>query len=124
MKNTVAAMFLLIAVSCSAPTKMGIRGAEGVVGGIASNASITQPLSVLSWTAGICLLAGVALLVITSGRKGKWALIAGGGMILLNYAVAKYDAYLFYPLVGFTFLISSAYTYRLIKQILMEKKKK
>ena len=121
MKNTLTAIFLLLAVSCTTTPKMSVSKAGEVVSVVNSQ---TQPLAILSWTAGLCLLAGVALLVITSGRKGKWALFSGGGMILLNYAVAKYDAFLFYPLVGFTFLISSAYSYRLIRQILLEKKNK
>jgi len=38
--------------------------------------------------------------------------------------VAKYDDYLFYPLVVCTALISGAWTYKIIKQILLEKKSK
>lgn len=120
MRTTVATLILLVMVSCTTTPSFKYSNTEGVIQAVNSQ---SQPLAVLSWTAGLCLLAGVGLLVITSGKKGKWALIAGGGMILLNYAVAKYDAYLFYPLVGLTFLISAAYTYRIMKQILLEKGK-
>ena len=43
-------------------------------------------------------------------------------MVILNYLVAKYDDILFYPLIFCTGLISVAWTYKTIKQILQEKR--
>ena len=83
----------------------------------------SQPLTVLSVTGGLCLVAGMALLVVTSGRKGWYPVVGGIILVILNYMVAKYDDYLFYPLVVCTALISGAWTYKIIKQVLQEKRK-
>mgnify|MGYP003655611324 FL=1 len=85
--------------------------------------SAEQPLTVLSVTGGLCLVAGMALLVVTAGRKGWYPVVGGIILVILNYMVAKYDDYLFYPLVVCTALISGAWTYKIIKQVLQEKRK-
>lgn len=84
----------------------------------------TETLSVLSVTGGLCLVAGMVLLVVTAGRKGWYPVVGGIILVVLNYLVAKYDDFLFYPLVVCTGLISLAWTYKVVKQILLEKKKK
>ncbi len=87
----------------------------------ASDVAKSQPLSVLSVIGGLCLLAGMALLVVTKGARGWYPVIGGLILTVLNYMVAKYDDYLFYPLVIFTGCISAAWTYKVIKQILLER---
>ena len=82
-----------------------------------------ETLTVLSVTGGLCLVAGMVLLVVTSGRKGWYPVIGGLCLVVLNYLVAKYDDYLFYPLVACTGIISAAWTYKVVRQILLEKKK-
>ena len=84
----------------------------------------TEPLTVLSGVGGLCLVAGVVLLVISRGQRGWYPVVAGLLLVILNYMVAKYDDYLFYPLVVFTGMVSAAWTYKIIKQILSEKKTK
>tara|TARA_R100000808_G_C2152093_1_gene161378 strand:- start:2338 stop:2715 length:378 start_codon:yes stop_codon:yes gene_type:complete len=91
---------------------------------ITSASDTSEPLTVLSIAGGLCLVAGMILLVVTSGRKGWYPVIGGIILVILNYMVAKYDDYLFYPLVAFTALISGAWTYKVVKQILLEKKSK
>lgn len=88
----------------------------------ASDVAKSQPLTVLSVIGGLCLLAGMALLVVTRGARGWYPVIGGLILTVLNYMVAKYDDYLFYPLVVFTGCISAAWTYKVIKQILKERK--
>lgn len=90
----------------------------------AKNLASSAPLSVLSVTGGLCLLAGMVLLAITRGSRGWYPVIGGLILTVLNYMVAKYDDYLFYPLVVFTGCISAAWTYKIIKQILKERKAK
>ena len=80
-----------------------------------------EALTVLSATGGLCLVAGMVLLVVTSGRKGWYPVIGGIILVVLNYMVARYDDYLFYPLVACTALISAAWTYKIVRQILLEK---
>ncbi|QDP59089.1 MAG: hypothetical protein Unbinned1446contig1001_14 [Prokaryotic dsDNA virus sp.] len=88
------------------------------------DAAESEPLTVLSVTGGLCLLAGMVLLVVTSGRKGWYPVIGGLLLVVLNYVVARYSHYLFAPAIVFTGMISAAWTYKTIKQILLEKKSK
>ena len=83
-----------------------------------------EPLAMLSWISGLSILGGIALLVVTSGRKGKWAIGAGVGLILLNLIIHRFDNYLFIPVLVCTGLISAVWTYKLIRQTLTEKKNK
>lgn len=82
----------------------------------------SEPLTVLSVTGGLCLIAGMVLLVVTSGRKGWYPVIGGLLLVVLNYVVARYSHYLFAPAIVFTGMISAAWTYKTIKQILLEKR--
>ena len=90
---------------------------------VVSDAASGGPLAVLSVAGGLCLLAGMVLLVITRGQKGWYPSVGGVILCLLNYMVAKYDDLIFYPLVILTGMISAAWTYRVVTQILTEKKK-
>ena len=64
----------------------------------------------------------MVLIVISRGKRGWYAVAGGIIFIILNVMVAKYDDYIFYPLVVFTGIVSGAWTYKLVRQILMEKK--
>ena len=86
--------------------------------------SSSEPLTVLSACGGLSIVAGMILLVITSGKKGWFASIGGCVLVLLNFLVARYGDFLFYPLVACTGLISIAWTFKLVRQILQEKKQK
>lgn len=112
--------FTLVLLGCSfsQPTSIGEKAGSYVSEATKSS----ETLTVLSVTGGLCLVAGMVLLVITGGRKGWYPVIGGIILVILNYMVAKYDDYLFYPLVACTALISGAWTYKIVKQILLEKK--
>ena len=84
----------------------------------------TETLTVLSATGGLCLIPGMVLLVGTSGKKGWYPVIGGIILVILNYVVAKYDDYVFYPVLVFTGMISAAWTYKIVKQIVLEKQSK
>lgn len=81
-----------------------------------------ETLTVLSVAGGLCLIAGMILLVVTSGKKGWYPVFGGIGLVILNYLVAKYDDFIFYPLVVCTAAISAAWTYRTVIAILKEKR--
>ena len=121
MKSTILTLCMLFLVSCATTgmPQIGIPSAAN----ISAVTSEAQPLTVLSGVGGLCVVAGVILLVVTSGRKGWYACIAGIAMVILNYLVAKYDDILFYPLILCTGVISAAWTYKTVKQILQEKKR-
>lgn len=113
---------ILIASGCRS-IKVTPTGSETALSAI-SEVGPSEPLSVLSVVGGLCLLAGMVLLVITKGARGWYPVIGGLILTVLNYVVAKYDDFLFYPLVVFTGCISAAWTYKIVKQILLEKKKR
>jgi len=71
---------------------------------------------------GLCLVAGMALLVVTAGRKGWFPSIGGVIFIVLNFIMSRYSDLIFYPLVVCTAAISAAWTYRTITTILKEKR--
>jgi len=117
-------LYLLIAVFL---TGCQYSNPGGMVSGKASSiisqaTESSEPLTVLSITGSLCLIAGMVLLVITRGQRGWFPVIGGIILVILNYMVAKYDDYLFYPLVACTALISGAWTYKVVRQILLEKK--
>ena len=105
-------------------TPSGITSVGGKTIDVVSDAASGGPLAVLSIAGGLCLLAGMVLLVITRGQKGWYPSVGGVLLCLLNYMVLKYDDLIFYPLVILTGMISAAWTYRVVTQILTEKKSK
>ena len=107
--------------SCSSIPKMAVSGPTE---SIMEAAQQQDQLTVLSMTGGLCLVAGMALLVITNGKKGWYPTIGGLLMVVLNYMIAKYDDWLFLPAVVCTGIISAAWTYKTVKEILQEKKQK
>ena len=84
----------------------------------------SETLTVLSGVGGLCLIAGMVLLVISKGQRGWFPVIGGLILVVLNYGIARYSHYLFAPALVFTGMISAAWTYKTVKQILLEKKKK
>ena len=95
---------------------------SGVVPGVGTLSPDSEPLTVLSMTGGLCLVAGMALLVITSGKKGWFPSVGGIILVVLNFLVSRYSDLIFYPLVTCTGLISAAWTYKTIRTLLKEKK--
>lgn len=121
MKSLIPIAFFLMATGCVSQGRLAGSAGESVSGFVTGPES--EPLTVLSMIGGLCLLAGVALLVVTRGRRGWYSAIAGLSFVILNYMVAKYDDLIFYPLVAATGVISAAWTYKTVRQILQEKKR-
>ena len=84
----------------------------------------TNNLSILSAIGGLSLIGGIILLVVTAGRRGWYPIVAGLCLVVLNYMVSKYDDWLFIPLVVCTVVLGLVWTYKIVKQILLEKKSK
>jgi len=117
-------LFIILCLALSAcQTTPTIGGYGNQAANAVTNAASGEPLSVLSVSGGLCLLAGMVLLVITKGQKGWYPSVGGVILVILGYMVAKYDDLIFYPLVILTGMISAAWTYRVVTQILTEKKK-
>lgn len=85
-------------------------------------AAATSSMDMLSWIGGLSILGGIAALVITRGAMGVRALLIGVGLVLLNYAVARYADWIFVPVLVATAAISLTYAYRIIRQALLKKK--
>jgi|TARA_R110002072_G_scaffold21062_1_gene75645 hypothetical protein len=114
---------MLLVCSCAyTPTIPNVQ--ERTMGYVGKVTQHPETLSVLSVTGGLCLAAGMVLLVVTGGKKGWYPVIGGILLVVLNYVVARYSDFLFYPLVVFTGMISAAWTYKTVRQILLEKKPK
>ena len=79
-------------------------------------------LDLLSWLGGICILGGVAAMVITRGTIGLRALGVGLGLVILNYTIARYADWIFIPVLVASAAISLAYAYRIIRQAILKKK--
>ena len=75
-------------------------------------------LSILSVIGGCCLLAGMVLLVLTRGSMGWRGVIGGVSMIIVNYLIALYAAWIFIPVVVITGAISLAWGWRIIVRII------
>ena len=124
MKSGRLDLMILSACFLSACATLPSTSVPGTKEAIVKVAQHQEQLSVLSMTGGLCLVAGMALLVITNGTKGWYPTIGGLLMVILNYMIARYSHYLFIPAVVCTGLISAAWTYKTIREILLEKKNK
>jgi len=80
--------------------------------------SAGRELSMLSWIGGIATLAGIAALVITRGGMGMRAIVIGVILIVLNFAVANYMSWILVPVLVATGLISLAWSYKTMKELL------
>jgi hypothetical protein len=109
----------LALTGCAATPRIGFSPSTYVEG---IKQTPGEPLAVLSWTAGLSILAGMALLVITGGRKGKWPVLGGVGLVLISFLVSRYHTVIFYPLVACTGVISIVWTWKIVRQILKERK--
>ena len=81
-----------------------------------------ENLSILSAIGGLCLLAGMALLVISRGTMGWRPVIGGVIMITVNYLIALYADWLFIPVLVVTGAISLAWGWRTVTSLIKGKK--
>ena len=75
-------------------------------------------LAMLSFVGAIATLAGIAALVITSGRMGMRAVVIGVCLCVLNFVVATYAAWILVPVLVATGMVSVAWGYVTYKQVL------
>jgi glucan phosphoethanolaminetransferase (alkaline phosphatase superfamily) len=78
-------------------------------------------LSVLSGVGGLCLLSGMALLVISKGTMGWRPVIGGVILVILNYMVAAYANWIFIPMLIATGCISAVWGWKVVESILNHK---
>ena len=83
-----------------------------------------ENLTILSGIGGFCLLGGIILLTISRGTMGWRPIIGGVVLITLNYAISVYATWIFLPIIGATGVISLAWGYRCVLDILKINKEK
>jgi len=102
-------------VGCKATSFMsGLQAPEGATTAL-SESSACSPM--LGWIGGLCLLAGMAMLVITRGTMGWRPLIGGVVFITINWALALYGGWFFLPVALCTGAISLAWTGKIVWKI-------
>jgi hypothetical protein len=84
---------------------------------LGSNSSAAG-FEMLPWLGGVAILGGLALLVISAGRKGWYPLLVGIGLIILNWIVLTYAHALFIPVVVATGSLTLAIGYKTVVSIL------
>ena len=92
--------------------------------GIVEAVTPIETLTVLSAIGGLCLLAGMGLLVFSRGTMGWRPIIGGVAFIVLNYAIAEYADWIFIPALIATGCISSAWAWKTIESIFKKEYKK
>ena len=115
---TLAMMLLL--VGCSSTSFMSGMSSmpDGAVNAV-SGSNACSPM--LGWIGGLCLLAGMAMLVITRGTMGWRPLIGGIVFITINWALALYGGWFFLPVAICTGAISLAWTGKIVWKIVNDK---
>jgi len=121
-------LFLLLLplclVGCSAIAKAFVP--EPTIGDkvsyVASEVShASGGLGMLNYIGAICTFAGVCALVVTRGSMGMRAILIGIGLCLLNFVVATYANWILIPMLVASGLISLAWGYVTIKEVLENK---
>ena len=118
--NKILLTFLLFLSGCSMPISHspfspgGLLPPQEILGSNSSAAGFEM----LPWLGGVAILGGLALLVISGGRKGWYPLLIGIGLILLNWIVLTYAHALFIPVVVATGSLTLAVGYKVVTAIL------
>lgn len=80
-----------------------------------------ESLELLSFIGGICTIVGVAVLVITRGSMGIRAIIIGVCLVILNFAIANYLSWFLIPVLVATGIVSMAWAFVTVRQLLKSK---
>lgn len=107
-----------VMTACAAPWSAGGAAHGSGLLATAQNATSAGHDPVLSFVAAACLLAGVAALVVTRGKLGTRAVVVGLGLVVLNYVLASFAAWLFIPVLVATGAISLGYAYTIVRRLL------
>lgn len=113
------ALCLLLTGCFATPKSTVSRYADA---GLTSVSNTTANLDMMSWIGGISILGGIAAMVITRGAIGIRAVGIGIGLVLLNYAVARYADWIFIPILVATAAISLTFGYRVVRKAMTKKK--
>jgi len=123
MKYIITILLLLSGCSMFKPSSAPFSGSIGLPSGMpAVGAEGSTGFEILPWLGGVAVLAGIALIVISGGRKGWYPLCIGVGLIILNWLVLTYAHALFIPVVIATGALTLALGYKVVSSILSHRK--
>ena len=122
IKGFYVTMFCMLA-SCGMSMKPPIYGSPVNIPDVVPVTQSASGFEMLPWRGGVAVLAGMALLVISGGRKGWYPLLIGIGLILLNWIVLTYAHALFLPVVVTTGILTLAIGYKIVASILIDRRK-
>ena len=110
---------------CCSPMRAVTTGSStsGIVEAVTPMAP-KEPLTILSGIGGLCLLAGMVLLVISRGTMGWRPIIGGVILVVLNYAILEFANWIFIPAIIVSGCISGAWGWKTIRDILKVRKEK
>ena len=106
--------FLLLLGGCSTLTPSLSHHVSGIAGEVHGTGS----LAMLSWIGGVATLAGIAALVVTSGRMGLRAVIAGVCLVILNFVIANYLSWILIPVLVATGCVSLGWAYVTVRKLM------
>ena len=112
---------LLMLGGCKTTSAMSTSSIGGHIADMTGVGDGSNSLSILSMVGGLSTAAGIILLALTGGRKGWYPDIGGVILCILNWAVMTYAHAIFIPVLVATGVVTLAWTYRLVRQILQEK---
>ena len=110
----------LVLAGCISPPNTGGGLGNPVPFMEAGATTASNQTNMLSWIGGLSILGGIAALVITRGAMGTRALAVGVGLILLNYAVARYAHWIFVPVLLSTAAISLTYAFQIVRKAILK----
>ena len=115
----IPSMVLLAGCSIGEPSNP-FTGAGGWVPTPPQTEQCSTALDVLNWAAGLSILSGIVLMVITQGRI--WRPIAIGiALVILSYAIAVFTKLVLLPIGIMLTLVCSVWAYKIILKILRKK---
>jgi hypothetical protein len=113
-------MCCCIVTGCSLLPKSSSTGLHETLGSAVTSGP--QCSSMLSWVGGVCILAGMAMLVITRGKMGWYPLVGGILFVVINFAIALYASWFFIPVAVCTGAISLAWAGKVVWKIVNDDK--
>ena len=73
-------------------------------------------LSTLSWVGGLAMIGGLIALMLSRGTIGLRAVVAGAGLVVLNYAIAVYAGWILIPAILASGIVSLSWGVLTIRQ--------
>jgi len=74
----------------------------------------SNPLGVLNWTAGLCIIGGVIAGMMSGWKIGVRAIFSGVGLIIVSYVVTVLAGWMVIPILAIFTVVSAVWGYQII----------